>query len=80
MSPQENSNVSNLQQPAPEPKTFQESLVMQMQKNRVLIQEQINTLEHKLDLCDEVIDLINQDTNISVFAQKMAELQAGVQQ
>jgi len=61
-----------------QPASFKDSILLNLERNKLAIKNQIKQLERKLELCDEVAIIVNNNPSVCEFAQLMGELQTNV--
>jgi hypothetical protein len=71
----------NGQTPDPQnPISFQETMLLNLQRQKGIIEQNIRFFQTKLPMFDEAIEQVKNNSNLSEFAQLMHNLQQGMQQ
>lgn len=58
--------------------SFKDSILLNLERNKLAIKSQIQQLERKLELCDKVAVIVNNNPSVCEFSQLMSELQQDV--
>lgn len=55
--------------------SFKETLILNLQRNKEILKQNIGAINRGLVLCDELVALLEDDGPAAIFAEKMQELQ-----
>lgn len=56
--------------------SFKETLILNLQRNKEILKQNIAAINRGIVLCDELVDILEEDGSASIFAEKMQELQS----